>query len=401
MFVSKQPVIEVTDQCTVKVHPFYLIKRRVGAKRIYYVVYDDDPSQRKSTGIEATPENREAAVAWAYAHQRDIYAQRITLRELTVDMFTDRCRWRARVTSKGRTFGPEYWMQHRGRLDNWILPRFGSFPPDDIKPPMIDDWLLEIKVAKATKDKIIQTFRRVYDELVYRSYATTNPARSVSYYSDSEQKRQPITLEDFHALFPEDEEELIRIWGGLKWATFFYIMATTGMRPGELTAFDLDNYIPGVGYACATATEHKTREVKGLKTSKKGVAVKPVYLTTRAEQLIAKYRLKIPPQRRLLFAGATQIPHPSQTTNKAFRAALRRSSRGNRNLTQYSLRHFFSTMIATVLSEEEAALYLGQTKYRDDYDHRKAVDHLRADHRMKSVAETLFRRSEPPVDPQD
>ncbi|MDA3958575.1 hypothetical protein [Oceanispirochaeta sp.] len=48
-------------------------------------------------------------------------------------------------------------------------------------------------------------------------------------------------------LFPSDKEELLRIWQGLKWTVFFFIMRDTGFRPGEVAGLTRSAYYSSVG----------------------------------------------------------------------------------------------------------------------------------------------------------
>jgi integrase len=197
-------------------------------------------------------------------------------------------------------------------------------------------------------------------------------------------------MDEFRRLFPDDVDELVRIWGTLRWATFFYAMATTGMRPGEVAAMDLAYWIKGVGYPVAQAIDPDTREIKGLKTAAKGVTVKPAFLNDRAEQLITMMVYQGAPTAGLLFPGKDGRGMPPETANKAFKAGCARAGIELAGRTQYSLRHFYSTVIATHLTEEEAARYLGQRTYRPDYDHREVVEKLKADERMRDLSNRLF-----------
>lgn len=392
-----------------RTHPFRFVKRTIGDARIYYVIYDVDPSRRISTGIHVHAADAprsgpgyDAAVSWAYANSPDLRHAALTFREATADMFTSRCKWRRRVEAKGRKFSSTYFSLHRNRLTNYLWPRFGEMEPQQIRPAMIDDWLLDLhgvsdgrKLSPEMKNKILQTCRKSLDELVYQGILAQgqNPARLVDYYQDDEQKREPITLEEFRKLFPEDLDELTRIWGTLRWATFFYVMATTGLRPGEVAAIDLSYWIKGVGCPVAQAIDPDTREIKGLKTSEKGVTVKPAYLNDRAEALLTMLIYQGAPQEGLLFAGEDGRGIPPETSNKHFKASCARVRPEPIDLngrTQYSLRHFYSTIIATHLSEKEAARYLGQRTYRGEYDHRKVVEKLKADERMRALSNELF-----------
>ena len=381
-------------------HPFRFYRRN----GIYYVVFDRAPDSPRSTGVRVHPGDcrnsgtgYDQAVSWAYAHQQTLTGQRLTLREATDRMFTASCPWRKRVTAKGHRFSSVYFSRHRKRMQDYIWPRFGELAPDKIRPVMIDDWLLSLDsrttglpMSPAMKDKIIQTLRKVYDELVYQGLADSSPARLVSYFHDSEQRRAPILMSEFSSLFPTDQDEMERIWQGLSWATFFYIMGTTGMRPGEVAAMDLAYWQKGIGYACCQAIDPDTREVKGLKTEKKGVTVKPVYLNERAESLITQLVFQSGYSGGLLFPGRKGRGRSPEASNTRFKASCSRAGIDLAGRTQYSLRHFYATTMAIELSEAEAAKYLGQRTFRDDYDHREAMDHLRKDDRMRELSNRLF-----------
>lgn len=380
-------------------HPFRFKRARRKDGAVYQVVYDVNPSQVITSPIHVDEQDTrssgpgyEQAVAWAYANMDAPLKPRATLKDLTVKMFTDECSWRQRVVAKGREFAPGYFSQHRSRLETYILPALGKYPPSEIRPSAVDGWLLALKLSKETKNKIISTLRLVFDELVYLEVITPaeNVARKVSYFTERDKKREPITVEDFHKLFPEDLDEMVRIWGSLRWAAFFYIMATTGMRPGEVAAMDLRFWVRGVGYAVAQSVENSTGRIKGLKTEKKGVHVKPAYFTKRAEDLLTLLIYKGAPSEGLLFPNTDGGPMKSETSNKHFKASCARAGVNLAGQPQYILRHFYSTQMATVLDEDQVAKYLGQTTYRDEYDHRKIIEYVKGDKLMQEAANKVF-----------
>jgi hypothetical protein len=70
-----------------------------------------------------------------------------------------------------RSFGTESWIitremaqMRRGHLTNHILPQFKDREVGTITSADIDDWLLGLNVANATKNHIMDTFRVVLDE---------------------------------------------------------------------------------------------------------------------------------------------------------------------------------------------------------------------------------------------
>ncbi len=388
-----------------RAHPFRF--KRVARKdtRVYRVVYDHDPSRPRSTGIAVHPRDTknggpgyEEAVAWAYAHLDDEPASALTFKEATVDMFTEACAWRRKLMKKGRTFSSGYFEQHRGRLVNYIWPRWGSHSPNKIYASNVDDWLLDLDVIGSARpaspgqcDKIIQTFRHAMDHLVYRRLIPQgqNTLRLVTYFKDDGTKRLPITMDEFHVLFPENIDELVRIWLSLDWAVFFYIMATCGLRPGEVAAIDLSYWQPGVGMAVAQSVDTNTLEVKGLKTEDKGVVVKPAYFNDRTESMLTLMVYQGASQSGLLFT-VNGRPIIRETSNKHFKASCRRAGIDPGKRTQYSLRHFYATEIAKHLDEKEAAEYLGQRVLRSEYDHRKVVERLKKNDRMRQVSNRIF-----------
>ena len=156
---------------------------------------------------------------------------------------------------------------------------------------------------------------------------------------------------------------------------------------------DLSYWVKGVGYPVRQAIDPDTREIKGLKTNDRGVTVKPAYLNDRAEGLLTMLVYQGAPQSGVLFAGQDGRGMPPETSNKHFKASYARVRPDPIELggrTQYSLRHFFSTAIAAHVTEKEAATYLGQRTYRGEYDHRRVVEKLKADDRMRKTSNEVF-----------
>lgn len=362
----------------------------------WYVIYDRDPSKRISTGIDVSiPGSEGLAVAWAY---QNIGAgpRAGNLRHLTQGMFTEACPYRRRVMQKrkSRPLPDRHWAQLRSRLKTHIWPAFGHMDPEKIRPVDIDDWLLDhedtrgLAVSEALANKIIACLRQVFDELHYRGHTTSNPARLVSYY-DETSRRAPFTVEEIQDLFPEDMDDLRRIWLSLEWATFFYLMATTGVRPGEAAAFRLADWVPGTGAVIHQSVDSETRELKGLKTEHRGAVVKPIVFNERLEMYLTLLSYEHHDHEELLFTvdGNRLIPDVSQ---KHFKGAAKRAGVPLAGRSQYSLRHTFVTQALKHADEKTVARLAGHRQLRKEYDHRVAADYLEANPELRRIMSQLY-----------
>jgi integrase len=136
---------------------------------------------------------------------------------------------------------------NRGRLENYLMPRWGSVPLHRITTKAIDEWLMELDsvrsglpLAPASLDKILTAICHILAEAKYQGHLSENPAATVEPYSTGiGRHREPFTLAEIHELFPEDIEEAIRIWQSLPWYGYFLMQWTCGLRPGEVGAFML------------------------------------------------------------------------------------------------------------------------------------------------------------------
>jgi hypothetical protein len=72
--------------------------------------------------------------------------------------------WIDRSEQKDWIITREMAQMRRGHLNNHILPEFKNREVSSITSAEIDDWLLDLDVANATKNHIMDSFRVVLDE---------------------------------------------------------------------------------------------------------------------------------------------------------------------------------------------------------------------------------------------
>ncbi|MCD6397885.1 MAG: hypothetical protein J7L71_10130 [Spirochaetaceae bacterium] len=87
-------------------------------------------------------------------------------------------------TFKNKRYASDFLTVNQGRLDNYILPYFGSYLLPAIKPRMIDDWLITLigkfkPLSHSSKNKILVTLRHILQEAKDQELIDSNPAAEV------------------------------------------------------------------------------------------------------------------------------------------------------------------------------------------------------------------------------
>ncbi len=397
-------------------HPFRFVKRFSKQGLVSYVVYDHDPAHTKSTGVLVDPRRRnyswepagyDDAVAWAYTNMETIqFRSTITFREFAEHFFDPkRCTWTKRKFAKNHRkgvedrapFGAEYLPAHRGRLRNYLLPRWGSVPLNRISTKAIDEWLMDLDSARtgfplspASLDKVLTASRHILGEAKYQGYLSENQAAAVEPYSIAASRhRESFTLTEIRELFPNDIDEAIRIWQSLSWYGYFLMQWTCGLRPGEVGAFMLQDWIKEHhGAVIRRALENKTLEIKGLKTEKRGMTVKPVIFSDKLESLLTLLEFQGIAKDELLFTVGGR-PIKAETANKHFKASAARAGVHLHNRTQYCLCHTFYTEALKIMPEKEVEKMAGHKTLRKEYDHRKGLDFLIGAQPLRDIVNKL------------
>jgi hypothetical protein len=117
---------------------------------------------------------------------RDIYIKELeereavrgsadTLEDFARDFFRESSPWMARQRAKGRPFSKAHAQGRQNHLDKYILPRFRSTALSDIRKPEIEDWLLSLPLANATRNHLLYTLRIVLREAKARKLITEPP----------------------------------------------------------------------------------------------------------------------------------------------------------------------------------------------------------------------------------
>lgn len=374
--------------------------KKVGG--VFYVIYKTDPAHPRSTRIPVS-EGESAAVNWAYANMHRPREQSISLRQLAVDFFIPgKCTWTNRKLIKARrnnreAFAPSYLGVNRGRLVNYILPRFGSVPLHMITAKAIDEWLLNLDsvrfglpLSTSSLDKILNAMRKILGEAKYQGQLRENVAADVEPYDAwTGHRREAFMVAELRELFPVELNRALEIWQSLDWYAFFLMMRTCGLRPQEVAGFMLSDWMKdyhGAVISRRIVRDKKAlRVVEGLKTANSGMTVKPVVFSDHLERILALLEERGAPANDLLFRSVNGKPIGAETSNKHFGYSARRAGVELEGRTQYSLRHSFYTELLKHLPEKDVEKMAGHKSLRKEYDHRKGVDFLKAAQPMRDV----------------
>ena len=155
--------------------PFTLLKRP--PQRVWYYKLPGEKT-RHSTGLTVKTQAEQYVVGILKGDIQQSRSQR--LGEFTKHLFIrGECNWIERSEQKGWIITREMAQMRRGHLANHILPEFKDQEVSSITSAEIDDWLLDLDVANATKNHIMDTFRVVLDEAKRAGLVKDNAARQI------------------------------------------------------------------------------------------------------------------------------------------------------------------------------------------------------------------------------
>ena len=134
----------------------------------------------------------------------------ITLSEYAKDMFIEGAPHLARWAAKVRILKRQTICQHRRHLVKYILPRFGRMKFQDIKPTAIEDFLLEQKLSNSCCNTILYTLKLNMREA--RRAGIIDIIPEFEPFKRNGRRQDTLSSEELAALFPDDYDELIRVW---------------------------------------------------------------------------------------------------------------------------------------------------------------------------------------------
>lgn len=247
-------------------------------------------------------------------------------------------------------------------------------------------------LSSSGKNKVLETYRILMETAKREHLIPENPAAGIKKITERNKERIPFSADEMHVLFPENDEDLIRVWYNLRWAAFFSLLRDTSWRPGEVAAFSIRGYFPHykgstVSVAYTDQEVHwKTHQVVNrIKTSDKegGAKFKVAPISDQTVRLLDRLKEQI--RGNYFFELRTEdlcFSHPrknkgdryiySELANKRLRSTASSLGIDLDGRTQYCFRHTWETENFGLVPEDFRNFIMGHKKTRKEYVHLNA-----------------------------
>lgn len=224
--------------------------------------------------------------------------EKVTLKQFAEDFFRKDSRGFVKRQERfGRLAGDATYNARQSNLDRYILPRFGSYKLEDIRPVEIEDWYVSLKqyktgelLSSGSRKFIYDTFSIVMGEALRLGLIKSNPLDSVESIKVSYKKKPFFTETMLKKMFPRNVDSLIEIWGSAQYALYYSVAIDTGFRASEIQGLGNDCYDEKThGVFTTRAVSARTNTiVESVKTSGRGYSYRVGFLSDRSVELLAR-----------------------------------------------------------------------------------------------------------------
>lgn len=338
-------------------------KRRADRHGAVYVQFREAPRDWFATPCYSV----QAAIVWADKNKPKLLADHSARLSAYLEGFFDAGgEWARRCEARGRHIGDGYLANRRSILEAHVRPMWGDLVPGSITARQVEDDLIPLKLAGATKNKIASTLSIVLADLAARGLIDRNPLAEMAQFSRAPMTpRVALSRDDLARIYPATHGALIRVWGSAMWASLMCLFNDTGLRPGEARALRWADWWPEERFLpIRHAIEATTvATVKGLKTEREGVAARPAFVSVRTKQELELWRAESRHGEPgdFIFSLDGKTPITGAGIVKAFRRGLKEAKVEGDTWTPYNLRHSFGTYSLEALDDAGLFTLMGHT----------------------------------------
>jgi len=357
-----------------------------------------DTRWRSTQTLQTNDEGEALRLAARLYEEKLAGRERLTLVAYAKDFFIwGKCIWLMKRTEEGAFVSKKIASQHRAHLVNYILPHFGSHLLTEIKPRMFEDWRRTLKLSNATRNHIRNSFKLVMEQALYDELVPTNPIAITRPLSKQVfERRDVFTPDEIKKLFPSSAAELTEIWGTYQFAVIFLVLASTGMRSGEVRAMTWQQVQLPEKSIYVDRAINCDGVVGPTKSKKNRVVPRPESLVAHLE---GWHHQSAPSSGEdYVFPGQTDgCPLSKEWIIERFYRALRKvgvNQNGDRNLVPHSFRHSFISQLASELPPEVINLLSGHPtdQMRLRYTHSTSAELLKRLTPYRDGVDKLFRQ---------
>jgi integrase len=222
-------------------------------------------------------------------------------------------------------------------LKSWILPRWGSYRLDQVKPVAVEEWLDGIKRAKGTKAKIRNLMSAVFHHAMRYDWLEQNPIKLVR--QSAKRERVPDVLELV-------ELQLLLSKLSVRERTLALLDAATGLRVSELLA------LRWIDVDFENLELHVTRSIwhQVVGDCKTEASAKPVPMDSYMAEDLSRWRRQspYPMETDYVFASPTMKgtqPYWPDNLMKRYIRPVAREAGIHKNIGWHTFRHSFGTLL--------------------------------------------------------
>jgi integrase len=298
----------------------------------------------------------------------------MTLREYTKDFYiVGKCPYAAIHRRTNKPIDARTLSDERSRLENYILPAFGQIKLKDLSVVQWDCWLDDIesgkivtkgqyphRLADGTVNRIRRTFIQVLDVAKRHGIVARNVIRDTEPMSQKTYKsREALSVDDIQKLFPNDTDQLLKIWGNIEKIALFRLLLTSGLRSGEVQALRWGNIsFKDNGIIVDQAVKYDGR-IGLTKTNTSRILILPKSTINDLKKWKAETNHKN--DNDYLFYNRKATDHIRGDSMLAFfkRILKKNGFSTDRNIVIHSFRHTFTTRLAEEMPIENVMAFTG------------------------------------------
>ena len=210
---------------------------------------------RRSCGTSKKPvlSKREAELVIEKMEEQDRHnmalrgeAVSIPIAKLAEAMFRDDSDYLKRRRDDGYLKEDETLKEVRRYVNKYIVKKYGHLKPEEIDPVIVDSDLINYvddygrPRSGSWRNRIVSILNWILDEAVWLKMIKIKPI--LKEYKRNIKTKSILSQEEIKKLFPDDFDDLSKIWAyknvesndGFMFGTLFALMASTGIRNGEI-----------------------------------------------------------------------------------------------------------------------------------------------------------------------
>ena len=222
-------------------------------------------------------------------------------------------------------------------LRAWILPRWGSYRLDQVKPVAVEEWLDSIKRARATRAKIRNLMSAIFHHAMRYEWVDRNPIKLV---------RQSAKREKVPDVLELAELQLLLSKLSVRERTLALLDAATGLRVSELLALRwMDVDFENLELRVTRSIWHQV--VGDCKTE---ASAKPVPMDGYMAEDLLRWRRQSPYPMPLDYVFASprmqgKQPYWPDNLMKRYIRPVARAAGIHKNIGWHTFRHSFGTLL--------------------------------------------------------